>query len=273
LTDSHPESDRTHAELAELRARLAEAEAARERAEQALERISTDQDRQSGLVSRLSRRLLEIQERERRRLARDLHDELGQLLTRLKFALDPITSSEPEAERLQLARALVDETLNQVRILASDLRPAVLDHLGLAPALRCLFRQYTSSTGIRVEFDLSGLAGRFSTGLETAAYRIVQEALTNVARHAGVMEAAVRVWTDDVALNLQIADQGLGFDTAEIVRASTIGLPGIAERVELLGGRLSLDSMPGKGSRIVASLPVTEDYERRIDEHFRRLGR
>lgn len=241
--------------------------------ESALDRAHAEQSRQAGFLQTLSRRLLEVQERERRRLAQDLHDELGQLLTRVRFALTPNASTALNSDRLELARSLVAEALERVRVLSFDLRPALLDHLGLAPALRWLLHRFTTSTQINVDFDCTGLNARFHAETETAAYRIIQESLTNVARHAGVEMVVVRVWTDAQDLYLQIEDEGAGFLVdAALAGGVTVGLPGMVERVELLGGALSLDSAPGEGTRILAILPAVGAHERRIDEHFRRLG-
>ncbi len=152
----------------------------------------------------LSRQLLETQEAERRRLARELHDEIGQLLTGLKLALDL-----GAAAGLSEAQALVADLIAKVRTLSLDLRPAMLDDLGLLPALKWLFDRYTAQTQIRVNFKHTGIESRrFPPEVETALYRLAQEALTNVARHAGVREAAVRVWATPEALGVQIEDRG-----------------------------------------------------------------
>jgi signal transduction histidine kinase len=224
----------------------------------------------------LSRRLEEVQEEQRRRLARELHDEVGQTLTSLKFALEASAAAPPEAAAAKLgeARALIEEALSQVRALSFDLRPALLDHLGLLPALRWLFERYTGSTGVRVNFHQAGLELRFAAELETAAYRIVQEALTNVARHARVEEAAVRIWLDADILNVQVEDQGVGFDSGALPEAGrSNGLPGIHERVLLLGGRLAIDSAPGSGTHLLAELPAAGHASPKIVEHLQRLGR
>jgi PAS domain S-box-containing protein len=207
----------------------------------------------------LSRRLLEVQELERRHLARELHDEIGQVLTGLKLTMEMGTrqqAGELHASLLQ-AQALVKDLTSRVRDLSLRLRPTMLDDLGLRPALLWHFERYSAQTKIHVEFEQSGLDSRFPPEVETAAYRIVQEALTNVARHASVAEVTVRIWFDQDLLCLQVEDPGVGFDSDGVPAAGTSGgLSGMQERAELLGGRLIVDSGRGAGTRITAELPV-----------------
>lgn len=211
----------------------------------------------------MSRRLVEIQEAERRNLARELHDEIGQTLTGLKLLLEsidrPAAASSPESSApLEQARGLVNDLMAQVRALSLQLRPGMLDDLGLLPALIYLFQRYEQQTGIRVLFGHYGLEQRFDAALETAAYRIMQEALTNVARHAQADEVSVHVWNDGSRLTLQIEDRGRGFDPSVLsASADRAGLAGMRERARLIGGRLLVDSQPGAGTRITAELPLT----------------
>jgi signal transduction histidine kinase len=213
----------------------------------------------------LSRRLLEVQEVERRHLARELHDEVGQLLTGLRLLLKPPGDLPAEAMKkgLEQARGIVDELLDRVRGLSFDLRPAALDELGLVPALLALCERYTEQTAVRVNFKHNGLEGRFAPEVETTGYRIVQEALTNVARHAGVNAATVRLWSTGEALGLQIGDQGRGFDAGVVLATMrSRGLAGMQERVRLLGGELAIESRPGAGTQITAELPIrSQDAE------------
>lgn len=218
----------------------------------------------------LSRRLVEVQEEERRHLARELHDEIGQILTSLKFALEAGAAAPPAQAGAKLgeARALIEEALTRVRTLSFDLRPALLDHLGLLPALRGLIERCSGATGLRVGFEHAGLERRFAPELETAAYRIVQEALTNVARHARTDDAAVRVWATADALEVQVEDQGVGFNVqAALVPSRSNGLTGMQERVLLLGGRWVVESTPGDGTHVLAKFPLagprdgTTDWE------------
>lgn len=209
----------------------------------------------------LSHRLLEVQEAERRHIARELHDEIGQQLTGLKFVLDAARRGPAGSALPQLAEAdeLIDGLVGRVRDLSLDLRPAMLDDFGLVPALLWLFDRYTAQTAVQVRFEQQGLEQRFSAEVETAAYRIVQEALTNVARHAGVDEVFVRAWAEAEVLNLQVEDSGTGFDPATGLGVSpTSGLPGMRERAFLLGGSLTVESTPGLGTQLRAELPLRE---------------
>jgi signal transduction histidine kinase len=144
-----------------------------------------------------------------------------------------------------------------VHELALDLRPAMLDDLGLIPALLWRCERYTAQTQVKVNFAHTGMATRFPPEVETAAYRIVQEALTNVTLHAGVNEATVRLWTDQNQLVVEIQDQGNGFDPdAALAAGATSGLAGMRERALLLGGQFTLESAPGNGTRVTAKLPL-----------------
>jgi PAS domain S-box-containing protein len=218
----------------------------------------------------MSQRLVEVQEGERRRLARELHDEIGQLLTGLKLILESCTnvSPSPRAERLGEALALVNELLGRVRALSLDLRPAMLDDLGLLPALLWFLERYNAQTGVKVDFRHSRLETRFSPAVETAAYRIVQEALTNVARHAQASQVRVSVWVTSEYLGVQVQDNGVGFDAVAALRSGrTSGLAGMRERCTLLGGTLALESEPQQGSRLIAELPLLPEGRVRNGDH------
>jgi PAS domain S-box-containing protein len=207
----------------------------------------------------LSRRLLEVQESERRALALELHDEIGQLLTGLKLSLERSARLAGGEVRtaLEEAQGLVRDLTGRVRDLSLRLRPTMLDDLGLLPALLWQFERYTAQTQVDVSFEHGPLPGRFPPEVETAAYRIIQEALTNVARHAGVSEVVVRLWADGEGLGLQVEDRGAGFDPHGVGAAGTSGgLSGMQERVRLLGGRLEVESAPGAGTRVTAELPL-----------------
>jgi signal transduction histidine kinase len=204
----------------------------------------------------LSRRLIDVQEAERRRVALELHDEIGQLLTGLKLTLEMGARLPGEEIRASIAQAqmVVNELIARTRKLSLDLRPATLDHLGLLSALLRHLTHYTAQTQVQVAFKHHGLEGRrFAPEVETAAFRIVQEALTNVARHAGVSEITVRVWADEHNLTVQIEDHGRGFNPEEVLAASTTsGLAGMRERALLLGGHLTIESRRGAGTCVTA---------------------
>jgi PAS domain S-box-containing protein len=209
----------------------------------------------------LSIRLMEVQETERRHLARELHDEIGQLLTGLRLLLKPDAAGPADKIEMRFEQALtiIDDLLDRVRQLSFDLRPADLDYLGLLPALLALFERYTAQTGVGVNFKHQIVEGRFAPEVETAAYRVVQEALTNVARHAGVAGISVRLWTDADKLNLQIEDQGVGFNPEVVLKAPrSSGLIGMQERIRLLGGHMAIESSPGCGTTITAEMPLNK---------------
>lgn len=204
----------------------------------------------------LSRRLMQVQETERRYIARELHDEIGQTLTGLKLSLAMISRLPVEQVKTSLGevQTLVNDLMMRVRNLSLDLRPAMLDDLGLLPTLLWHIGHYMNQTQVRVIFKHTGLDDRrFAPEIETAAYRIVQEALTNIARHAGVSKATVRAWADEKALGIQVEDKGAGFDmeTSQTI-GNTSGLSGMRERAVLSGGQFILESHKGKGSRLMA---------------------
>ncbi len=220
----------------------------------------TQQKQSQERLTALSHRLLEVQERERRHLARELHDEIGQILTGLKITLETncyLTGGGAGQEAFQKARDQVEGLVKQIQDMSLDLRPAMLDDLGLLPALLWHFERYTRQTVIKVNFRHAGLQNqRFSPEIETAAYRIVQEALTNVARHAGANEVDVYLHSGLKALVIQIEDNGHGFDVnAALSSRSSSGLTGMQERAALLGGELLLTSAKSKGTQLRAKLP------------------
>lgn len=209
-----------------------------------------------------SRRLLETQERERRRLAHELHDEAGQALTVLKFSFDSLDSmvNGEASDTLADGRASLTRLTQLIRNLWQELRPAMLTDFGLVPAIVWYCQRYTASTRVQVDFEHEGMGDkRFDPEIETAAYRTVQESLTNVARHAKVNRVRVLLWSGAGLLHVQISDQGQGFDPrAGLSRNGSCGLVGMQERVRLLEGTWSITSRPGSGTRVIAEFPVTD---------------
>ena len=206
---------------------------------------------------KLAEQLVRAEEGERRRLARELHDQVGQVLTALKLMLEAIARRTQGAERdTTTALELVETLMGQIREISLDLRPSMLDDLGLLPALLWHFDRYTVQTGLTVSFTQSGLEERLASDMETAAFRIVQEALTNVARHAGVRDAAVWLRQSDGELCVIVEDTGRGFlhDATTPVRSS--GLSGMRERAMLLGGTLGIHTSVAGGTRITAVFPL-----------------
>ncbi len=208
----------------------------------------------------LSHRLVEVQEEERRRLAQELHDEIGQVLTGLKLMLDSSVSlAGPQLlDRLSRAQYEVNELIGQVRQISLDLRPAMLDDLGLLPTLLWFFDRYKLQTEVEVEFSQTGMENRrLPQAVETAAYRVIQEALTNVARHAGVKLVSVHLLVVEERLVIQIEDRGIGFDPEVVMQGGdSRGLVGMRERVGSLNGELVVESSPGKGTSLIVELPI-----------------
>jgi len=219
------------------------------------EQVSAGRER----LAVLSRRLMEVQETERRHLARELHDEIGQCLTGVSLVLGELQRQPLNSASAPLGEAykLVDDLIVRVRDLSLDLRPAMLDDLGLLPALLWLFERFSKQTNIEIQFQHSGLNRRFQHEAETAAYRIVQEALTNVARHADVSKARVHVSADHRLLSVMIADHGKGFDADAVLAGATSGFSGMCERAVFAGGRLSVESGAGTGTRVRAEFELT----------------
>lgn len=212
----------------------------------------------------LSRRVVEAQEDERRHIARELHDEIGQSLTGVKMALEMAARFSSDSVKGDLLKvgAMVDGLLARVRVISLNLRPAMLDDLGLLPALLWHFENYSGQTGVSVDFKHKGLGRRLRPEVETAAYRIIQEALTNVARHAEVKEAIVLVWLDGASLCLQIEDRGAGFEPTSLRTAhGSSGIVGMRERATSLGGRFRLESSPVDGTVVFVVLPFDEGDE------------
>ena len=204
----------------------------------------------------LSRRLLAVQEEERRHIGRELHDQIGQMLTALKLMLDSVQHPETSMKQvIAQAHQLIDELFGAIRGLSLELRPPMLDDGGLAAALLWHVERYQRQTRIPVEVRHTDVP-RLSGEVETAAFRIAQEALTNVARHSGATSARVLVWVANELLLMQIEDDGAGFDVEAAWQQPSGGLSGMRERATLLGGRLTVDSSPGHPTTISVELPA-----------------
>ncbi|MGH3070709.1 MAG: GAF domain-containing sensor histidine kinase [Gaiellaceae bacterium] len=202
------------------------------------------------------RRVVEAQELERRRLARELHDQTGQELTSVLLGLKAVEEAKSEVERAEALAAVREQvvgTLHDVRRLAVELRPKALDDFGLEAALERLRDTFSEQTGMRVDLE-SQLGGRLPSDVETALYRIVQEALTNVVKHAQASSVSIVLAQTNRAVTAVIEDDGRGFDPEE--RVDGLGLLGMDERLALLGGKLKLESSPGAGATIVAEVPL-----------------
>lgn len=214
-----------------------------------------------------AQQLLEVQEAERRHLARELHDEVMQTLTALQMNLDLLADQQSTiSSNLSTSMALVDDLVEQVRTVSLELRPIVLDELGLAPALEWYCRRQVPKLGLQAHYTCDTALPRSSSAVETACFRVVQEAITNVAKHARVSEVWVDLHCEDGLLHFTIRDQGVGFDVRtnrqHAAQGAGVGLRGMEERLQLIGGRLDIRSAPEHGTEIHAwvalSLPTTE---------------
>jgi two-component system, NarL family, sensor histidine kinase DevS len=204
------------------------------------------------------RRVVAGQEVERRRLARELHDETGQALTSILLglrAVDEARSGEDVAKAVAGLRELVVATLQDVRRLAVQLRPKALDDFGLVPALERLAQTFSESSGIRVQLEARVGEERLPSEVETTIYRIVQEALTNVVKHAEATEVSILLVRRDGAVTAVLEDNGGGFDP-DAARADSLGLEGMRERVALHDGRLTVESAPGSGTTLRAEVTL-----------------
>jgi two-component system response regulator NreC len=209
----------------------------------------------------LSHRLMQMQEVERYQVARELSDETGQMLAALQMILETTKGAATDANRAKINQAqdLLNQLMTRIGDLSFALRPVILDDLGLLPVLVQYFERYTAQTLIDVHFRHAGLEQRFQPEAETAVFRIIQEALTNVARHTRVREVEVHVWAAQDTLYLQIEDRGGGFDLeSTLTRGIATGLTRMHGRAALLGGYLNIESKQGGGTRVLASLPATQ---------------
>jgi two-component system sensor histidine kinase UhpB len=214
-----------------------------------LERIE-DERRRSGQLA------MRAQEEERRRLARDLHDEVNQALTAILLRLEALAQEMPPEQRAELAelKRLVNQAMDELLNLARQLRPTALDDHGLVAALETQMKRFSARTGIETHIDTAGEPEELADVVQTAIYRVAQEALTNVTRHAGATVVELGVEADDEGVELRVSDDGRGFDPA--LRGSGLGLVGMAERARLVGGDLDVRSAPGGGTTITMRVPT-----------------
>lgn len=211
----------------------------------------------------LSHRLVEVQETERRRIARELHDEIGQALTVAQLNLQAVLQSSDAgamAPRLTESLEVVEHVLEQVHDISLNLRPSMLDDLGLEAALRWYTNRQAALAGLRVEFAMEPLKHRLDPNIETECFRIAQEALTNVVRHAHAHSLTVELLAREGRLHLTVRDDGVGFDMASVQEQTVgdprLGLLGMEERAALAGGGLEFKSVPGAGTNVHAWFPL-----------------
>jgi signal transduction histidine kinase len=213
----------------------------------------------------ISRGVLRLQEAERGRISRELHDGVGQSLTALKMQLQMLEQqaareNAPLEGRLAELSELADRTLQEVRQLSRLLRPQMLDDLGLLSTLRWLARTVHAQSGLQVQLAFGELEERFDPDVETLVFRVAQEALTNAVKHAGAAAAEVALWRDGGSLGLRIHDDGVGFDAARFLEGRDedpgFGLRGMRDRLRLFGGRFEAHSAPGAGTTLEARIPL-----------------
>ncbi len=207
----------------------------------------------------LSHRLMVMQEAERLQVARDLHNEANQILAGLKIVLETSRRLPQDANRAQLSEALdlVSRLTTTLSGLSFDLRPMALDDLGLLPALTQYFNSFTDRTLIQVLFRHAGLEQRFESDVETTVFRIIQDALNNVAQHTAVNEVRVQVWFDGGTLHLRVEDQGQGFNLEQVLtRGEGVGLTRMHGRASMINGQVNIESVPGMGTTVQATFPI-----------------
>jgi two-component system sensor histidine kinase UhpB len=208
--------------------------------------------------------IIEAQENERRRISRELHDEIGQALYAIQFNLEMIDKDLPQKTPLLLgrlgeAKSLSSQTLTSMRQLALDLRPTMLDDLGLIPTLRWYIQNFSNRLNLYSNFEAMGFEEKLSPQIETAFYRIIQEALNNIAKHAQADRVEISLVKRDSKILASIQDNGKGFDLEKVLHPESpergFGLVGIQERVSLLGGQIDIQSSPGSGTLIHIEAP------------------
>jgi signal transduction histidine kinase len=220
---------------------------------------------QQALVQQLLRRAINAQEEERARLARELHDDIGQMLTAVQLNLDYLSKTPPEngselGEQLSQVRQLTDRALADLRKIIAAVRPGILTELGLVPALNWVADRTLRPTGLNVTIDGNFRAGRLSNEIETLLFRIAQEAMGNVARHSQARQLRIEVQQQDGSVVMTFLDDGQGFDPSSVGPSQDLegglGLAGMVERAALVGGQVSVDSAPGEGTSIRVVIPI-----------------
>jgi signal transduction histidine kinase len=246
---------------AELEQRVDERTHALNLANEQLERANAELKEREEARGALLRKVISAQEAERKRIARELHDDTTQSLAVLAMGIEAAQTAmrEGKTPRLDEVKAVTVHTLEEVHRIILDLRPSVLDDLGLLSAIRWYADRYLVSRGIAVRTEFGELGRKLPGEMETALFRMCQEVLSNVARHAYATRVLVQVAAEDGELRIEIEDDGRGFDPAEVAQRDARphwGLMGIRERAEILGGTAEIDSAPGQGTRVAVRIPL-----------------
>jgi signal transduction histidine kinase len=228
-------------------------------------RLYAEVQHKEQLRGELLKKVITVQEEERKRIARELHDDTSQALTALLYAAEEgmdMGSLAEVKEMLGGMQELAVRTLDGVHKLIFDLRPTMLDHLGLVPALRWFSQSRLEPTGVRVTIDEKSPPRRLPSEVETALFRVVQEAITNIAHHAAARNAHISFGFDDEAVTVEVGDDGIGFDMIELALSPDsrrgLGLMGMRERIEVLDGELEIIAAPGYGTHVHIHVPVAE---------------
>jgi signal transduction histidine kinase len=220
----------------------------------------------------LSRQVLSAQEEERKKISRELHDVIAQTLTSINVRLTALKKeaalNTKDLERnIARTQELVEHSVNIVHRFARELRPTVLDDLGLIPALHTFMKNFREQTGIRVSLTAPAAVNTVNSDKRTVLFRVAQEALTNIARHAQASRAEVTIQKLDGAICMRIKDNGKGFQEQRVLRAKKakrLGLLGMRERLEMVGGNITIQSTPGKGTTIQTQIPLTNGRARSV---------
>ena len=243
------------------------------RSEQHFRDLYDEGERTREELQRLSREMLRVQEAERTRISREIHDELGQMLTAISLNVNNIAKTVPSSllkRDIQSVRQLLEQATDFIHRLSHQIHPGMLEDLGLVPALRYLLRSLKESAGMDVKLIVLGAAGKASLEQKAAMYRVAQESLTNVLKHAGTSRASVTVRNSAEAIELQVLDKGKGFTLSRMSGSEGtrlgLGLVGMRERVQSLGGMFVIRSRPGKGTSVRVRIP----FDGR--KHGRRTG-
>ncbi len=229
---------------------------------------SLDDELKEEIRRKLLNLVISVQEEERKRIARGLHDETSQALTSLTVNLETVIATLPTnagetAAKLRRIQSLAAKTLDEIHKIIYELRPTLLDDLGLVAAVQWYAENYLEAAGVKVYLETTGLERRLPAPIETALFRTIQEAATNIVRHASAKNAHIKFEFNDTSISIHIEDSGMGFDFDKVMRMKGggrgLGLLSMKERVELLGGVLGIKSQSGLGTRIAVKIPITQE--------------
>ncbi len=257
--------EKRNADLANTNRLLAAEIRERERAEASLRQLFDEAQTMQENLRQLSNKVLHVQEEERKRISRELHDEVGQAMTAISInigALEQIAAGTDDKSRKKMAdtQVLLQQTMETVHRFARELRPATLDELGLLSALRSYLRDFANRTGLRVRFKGNSIAEQFGVDQKIVLFRVAQESLTNVAKHARASQVEVAVCKFKDGICMTITDNGKSFKENSVYSPKSnkrLGLLGMKERLRLVNGRLAIRTQPGKGTTIRAEIPFS----------------